>query len=40
MMKLSVALLVVLAVVLAGCTKTNPDQKPVYFDFEHVAVEA
>lgn len=40
MMKRSVAFLVVLTLLLAGCTKTNPDQKPVYFDFEHVAVDA
>ena len=32
MMRTTVALLIALAVLLAGCTKTNnDDQKPVYF---------
>jgi len=31
MMRASVAILIAFALLLAGCTKTNPDQKPVYF---------
>jgi hypothetical protein len=31
MMKVTVAILIALALVLAACTKTNPDQKPVYY---------
>ncbi|HEX9494163.1 MAG TPA: hypothetical protein VGA38_00200 [Candidatus Limnocylindria bacterium] len=30
----TVATLIALALLLAACTKTNPDQKPVYFDIE------
>jgi hypothetical protein len=31
MKRASFAILIAFALVLAGCTKTNPDQKPVYF---------
>ena len=31
MMRSTMALLVALSLVLAGCTKSNPDEKPVYF---------
>jgi hypothetical protein len=31
MNRASMAVLIALALVLAGCTKPNPDQKPVYF---------
>ncbi len=40
MKKRSVAILVVLAGLLAGCTNSNPDKKPVYFDFEHAGTPA
>jgi len=30
----TVAALIALALLLAACNKTNPDQKPVYFDIE------
>jgi hypothetical protein len=40
MMSRSVAILLVVVVLLAGCTDSNPDKKPVYFDFEHAGVPA
>ncbi len=34
MKNITVAILIAVTLLLTACTKTNPDQKPVYFDIE------